>query len=44
MIKYVGNCLLLFVKFFKIYWSIFYSHPMGVPYMCDEVGYIQKKK
>ena len=31
MNKYVGSCLLLFCKFFKIYRSIFFYHPMDVP-------------
>jgi len=33
MNKYAGSCLLLFVNFFKFYWSIFFCHPIDVPLM-----------
>jgi len=34
----VGSYLLLFVQFFKIYWSIFFCHPIDVPLIYHKFG------
>jgi len=34
-----GELFATFLQFFKIYWSIFFCHPMDVPLIYHKLGY-----